>query len=84
MFLFMKSKGANWQCGSQNHGVCHIAWLKAKHMKIKSSLKHKSVCGRVVKPSGLSTALSSYTRSIRGSILDGARFTHNFFFNFES
>ena len=31
----------------------------------------KSVFGPVVKPSGLSTALSSYNRSITGSSLDG-------------
>ena len=54
-----------------------------KRIKIKSPLKYKSVCGRVVKPSGLSTALSSFNRSIRGSSLDGARFTHHFFCNFE-
>ena len=50
-----------------------------KHIKIKSPLKYKSVCGRVVKPSGLSTAISSYNRSITGSSLDCARFTHHFF-----
>ena len=49
-----------------------------KHIKIKSPLKD-SVCGRVVKPSGLSSALSSYYRSITGSSLEGARFTHHFF-----
>ena len=50
-----------------------------KHIKIKSPLKYDSVCGRVVKPSGLSSALSSYYRSITGSSLDGAQFTHHFF-----
>ena len=50
-----------------------------KHIKIKSPLKYKSVCCREVKPSGLSTALSAYNRSIRGSSLDGARSTHHFF-----
>ena len=50
-----------------------------KHIKIKSPLKYDSVCGRVVKPSGLSSTLSSYYRSITGLSLDGARFTHNFF-----
>ena len=50
-----------------------------KHIKIKSPLKYKSVCGRVVKPSGLSTALSSYNRSITGSSLDGPQFTNHFF-----
>ena len=50
-----------------------------KHIKIKSPLKYDSVCGRVVKPSGLSSALSSYYRSTTGSSLDGARFTHHFF-----
>ena len=55
-----------------------------KHIKIKLSLKYKSMCGRVVKPSGLSTALSSYNRSISGSSLDSVRFTHHvFFYNFE-
>ena len=55
-----------------------------KHIKIQSPLKYTSICGRVVKLSGLSTALSSHDRSIRGSSLDGARFTHHFFFcNFE-
>ena len=49
-----------------------------KHIKIKSPLKYDSVCGRAVKPSGLSSALSYY-RSITGSSLDGARFTHHFF-----
>ena len=29
-----------------------------KHIKIKPLLKYDSVCGRVVKPSGLSSALS--------------------------
>ena len=50
--------------------------LLPKH--IKSLLKCKSVCGRVVKPSSLSTALSSYNCSITGSSLDSARFTHHF------
>ena len=36
-----------------------------KHIKIRSPFKYMSVCGRVVKPSGLSTALSSYNRSIK-------------------
>ena len=46
----------------------------------KSLLKYRSVCSRVVKQlSGLSTALLSYNRSITGSSLDDARFTHNFF-----
>ena len=54
-----------------------------KHIKINSLLKYKSVCGGVVKPSGLSTALSSYNRSTRGSSLDGARFTHQIFYTFE-
>ena len=31
-----------------------------KHNKIKSPLKYRPVCGQVVKPSGYSTALSSY------------------------
>ena len=31
--------------------------------KIKSPIKYKSVCSRVVKPSGLSTALSAHNRS---------------------
>ena len=38
----------------------------------KLPLKYNSVCGRVVKPSGVSTALSSYNHSITGSSLDGA------------
>ena len=46
-----------------------------KHIKIKSPLKYDSVCGRAVKPSGLSSALSSFYRSITGSSLNGARFT---------
>ena len=46
--------------------------MLTKHIKIKSLLKYKSVCGRVVKPSGLGTALSSYNRSVTGSDLDGA------------
>ena len=50
-----------------------------KHIKIKSPLKYDSVCVRVVKPSGLSSALSSYYGSITGSSLEGARFTHHFF-----
>ena len=50
-----------------------------KHIKIESPFKYDSVCGRVVKSSGLSSALSSYYCSITGSILDGARFTHHFF-----
>ena len=50
-----------------------------KHIQIKSPLKYDSVCGRVVKPLGLSSALSSYYRSITGSNLDGTRFTHHFF-----
>ena len=54
-----------------------------KHIKIKSRLKYTSVWGRVVKPSDLSTALSSYNRSIRGSSLDSARFII-LFYNFES
>ena len=54
-----------------------------KLIKIKSPLKYKSVCGRVVKPSGFSTALSSCNRFITGSCLDGAPFTHHFFYNFE-
>ena len=45
-----------------------------------STLKYDSVCGRVVKPSGLSFALSSYYHSITGSSLDGARFTHHYYF----
>ena len=49
-----------------------------KHIKIKSPLKYDSVCGRVVKPSDLSPALSSYYRSITGSSLDGPRSTHHF------
>ena len=53
--------------------------VSPKHIKIKSSLKYTSVCGRVVKPSALSTVLSSYNCSIRGSGLDGARFAHHFF-----
>ena len=62
----------------------YVFTMLPKHIKIKSSLKYKSVCGRVVKPSGLSTTLTSYNRSIRGSSLDGARFTHHFFvYNFE-
>ena len=51
-----------------------------KHIKIKSQLKYDSVCGRVVKPSGLSSALSSYYHSITGSSLDGAQFTHHYYF----
>ena len=50
-----------------------------KTHQVKPPLKYKSVCDRVVKPSGLSTALSSYNRSITGSSLDGARFTRHFF-----
>ena len=50
-----------------------------KHINIKLSLNYKSVCGRVVKPSGLSTALSSYNRSITGSSLDGAQFIYHSF-----
>ena len=49
------------------------------HIKIKSPLKYKSVCGRMVMPSGLSTALASHNRSITCSSLDGARFTQHFF-----
>ena len=41
-----------------------------KHIKIKSPLKYKSVCGRVAKPSGVSTTLSSHNRSIEGSSLN--------------
>ena len=40
-----------------------------RHIKIKSPLKYKSVCGRVVKPSGHSTVLSSCNRNITGSSL---------------
>ena len=49
------------------------------HIKIKSVLKCKLVCGRVVQPSGVRPALTSYNRPMKGS---SARLTHHFFFNF--
>ena len=56
-----------------------------RHIKIKSPLKYKSVYGRVVEPSGHSTALSSCNRIIiQVGVSNGARFTHHFsFLNFE-
>ena len=52
-----------------------------KHIKIKSPLKYKSVCGRQVKPSGLSTALLAYNCFVRVStVLDSSII---FFYNFE-
>ena len=51
--------------------------------RIKSPLKYKSVCGRVVKPSSLSTALSSYNRSITGSSPDGVDSPIILFGNFQ-
>ena len=60
---------------------CFHRVIKTHQDKIAA---YKSVCGRVVKPSGLRTALSPYNRFITGSSLDSARFTHQFFFyNFE-
>ena len=70
--------------GKQQNCFSFVFTVLPKNIKIKSPLKCKVVCTRVVKPSGLSTALSSYNRSITGSSLDGARFTHHlFFYNFE-
>ena len=40
-----------------------------RHIKIKSPFKYKSICGRVVKPSGLNIALLSCDRIITGSSL---------------
>ena len=62
--------------GKQQKLFSFVFTMLPKHIKIKSPLNYDSVCGRVVKPSceGLSSALSSYYRSITGSGLDGARF----------
>ena len=49
------------------------------HIKIKSLLKYKSVCGRAIKPSGLLPDLPSYNHTIRGSSPDSARLTCLFF-----
>ena len=50
------------------------------HQDKKSPLKYKSMCGRVVKPSGLNTDLSLCDSIITGSSLRRrTRFTHHFF-----
>ena len=66
--------------GKPQKSASLVFTILPKHIKIKSPLKYESVCGRVA--SGLSTALSSYNRSIRRSSLDGAWFTHYFFLYF--
>ena len=52
-----------------------------RHIKIKSPLKYKSVYGRVVEPSGHSTALSSCNRIITGSCLRRCSIHPSFFFS---
>ena len=64
--------------GKQQNWISSVFTVLPKHVKIKSLLKYKSVCGRV----GLSPALISNRPNIRPS-LNGACFTYHFFFNFE-
>ena len=56
---------------------CFYRVTKTHQDKI-APLIQVSVCGRVVKPSGLNTALSSCNRISIGYVSDGARFTHHF------
>ena len=62
--------------------ISFVFTVLPKHIKIKSLLKCKTVCGRLLKTLVLSPALISYGRPVRGSSPDGALFTYNFFFKF--
>ena len=56
---------------NDKNSISFVFAVLPKHIKIKSLLNYKSVCGRVVKTPGLSPTLTSNC-SIRGSSPDGA------------
>ena len=97
IFLFMKSKGANfaWVCiiilgnwwnknffqksqifmENDKNWISFVFTVLPIHIKIKSLLNYKSVCYRVIKPSGFCHALTWYNRPIRGSSPDSVPLT---------
>ena len=71
--FFQKKAWFSWKTTKMDFFSFSLCY---KNIKIKSLLQYRSVCGRVVKTSGLSPALTSYNRPIRGSSPGGAWLGH--------